>query len=334
MKAYPRIPISKLGILLLILTTVLISCQQGKEKQEPRVIRFEKMVFTISPGELADSLRHKSPFLLPFYRIFNEEIIRIGPDSLPGYDRQLEGFTHDSVIRKVYDDIQLHDPEFKPAFRLIARAINEWAGLSGRKPPTYLVTYLSGFNQSFITLPDCLGIGIDNYLGSDYPFYANLGIPVYIRRNMNPGNLAPDAVRAWLYSEIPGPSADGNFLDRMIYEGKIYYLAHKLLPRVSEESLLHYNKEQLNWCKDNEKAMWKFLAEQKVLFSTDRMTVRKYIDEAPFTRDFGNDSPGRTGIWIGYRIVSRYMKRSKIDVKGLIGNNSSREILSGSDYHP
>ena len=80
--------------------------------------------------------------------------------------------------------------------------------------------------------------------------------------------------------------------------------------------------------------MWKYLAEQKILFSTERLTIRKFIEEAPFTRDFGNESPGRVGVWIGYRIVSSYVKATGINLKDLIGITSAKEILSGSKYHP
>jgi uncharacterized protein YjaZ len=58
------------------------------------------------------------------------------------------------------------------------------------------------------------------------------------------------------------------------------------------------------------------------------------MDEAPFTRDFGDESPGRVGTWIGYRIICSYMKASGSDIKNLIGNTNAKEILSGSKYHP
>jgi hypothetical protein len=334
MKTNPLLSKTKIGILILITVIGTVACDNKKPKGPDSMIRFEKLVFTIPPANLSDTIHDFYPDLIPFFRIFNEEVIRIGPDSLSGYAGQLEKFVSDPLIKQVFAEVDESSGSFHTSCLEIDEALRRWTTLSGTTPPNHLITFISGFNQSFITLPGCLGIGVDNYLGSECPLYQGLGIPVYIRKNMNPDNLSADAVRAWLYSELPGPSLDGGFLDRMIYEGKIYYIASKLLPEVSNEKLFHYTSEQLQWCSDQERAMWKYLAEQKVLFSTDRLTIRKFIDEAPFTRDFGNESPGRVGIWIGYRIVSSYVKASGINIKDLIAKINSKEILSGSKYHP
>ena len=298
------------------------------------MIRFEELVFTIPPADLSDSIHINHNNLVPFFRVYNEEVIRIGPDSLPGYAAQLEKFTGDTLIRQVYSRVKASAGLYQDCCREIDEALGRLTNMTGLKQPGYLITFISGFNQSFITLPGCLCLGVDNYLGSESQFYQGLGLPAYIRKNMNPGNLTSDAVRAWLISELPEPEPEGGFLDRMIYEGKLYYISSKLLPKCKEEELFHYTKEQLRWCGDQEKAMWKYLAEQKILFSTDRLITRKFMDEAPFTRDFGNESPGRVGVWIGYRIVSSYMKASGIDLTDLIGLTRAKEILAGSKYHP
>jgi len=334
MQTKPRFPQSKLGILILIFTICLMACNRQRNGIPNPTIRFEKLVFSISPTDFSDSIHFNHSHLEPFFRVFNEEVIHIGPDSLPGYAGQLGRFVNDSLIRQVFSQVDQSAGTYQESCLEIDEALGRWAALTGYKRPGYLITFISGFNQSFITLPGCLGIGVDNYLGSESPFYQGLGIPAYIRKYMNPGNLTADAVRAWLYSELPVTAGEDGFLERMIYEGKLYYIARKLLPEVSEDKLFHYTEAQLLWCRDQENAMWKYLAEQKILFSTDRLTIRKFMDEAPFTRDFGKESPGRAGVWIGYRIVSSYMKATGISMNELIGKISAREILSASKYHP
>lgn len=334
MKTNRLISLTKIGILILITVIGAVSCKPETGGNKHSIIRFEKLVFSIPSTKLADSIHFNHNNLVLFFRIFNEAIIKIGPDSLPGYAEQIERFTKDPMIRQVYTEVDKLSDEFDKSCLSIDAALKRWAELSGKNPPDNLITYISGFNQSFITLPDCLGIGIDNYLGSENPFYKSLAVPVYIRNYKNLENLTADAVRAWIYSELPEPSFDGGFLDRMIYEGKVYYIASKLLPEISDENLFHYTEDQIRWCREQEKAMWKYLAEQKILFSTDRLTIRKFLDEAPFTRDFGNESPGKAGVWIGYRVVSSYMKATGLEIKDLIGISGAKEILSGSKYHP
>lgn len=309
-------------------------CTSSTENQPDSLIRFEKMVFTIAPPDLSDTIRMNHSYLLPFFRIFNEQIIGIGPDSLPGYADQLGRFSGDTLLRKVYNEVERTIGSYTSAFQNIDRAFSRWAEIPGNKRPEYLITYISGFNQSFITLPESLGIGLDNYLGSENPLYKGLGIPVYIRKNMNPADLTGDAVRAWLYSELPASGTGNGFLDRMIYEGKIYFIAGELAKGISESNLFHYTDGQIDWCREQEQAMWKYLAEQKILFSTDRLTVRKFLDEAPFTRDFGNESPGKVGVWIGYRIIKSYVKATGASLEDLIRITTAKEILSASKYHP
>lgn len=323
---------SKIGILIIILVVGGASCNQGKLPERNTVVRFDKLLFSTSPASVPDSIRNHHPALLPFFRIYNEEVIRIGPDTLPDYASLLSTFTGDALINEIHAETEKSAAVFNEYYTGIQQALDKWAEITNSPRVDYLVPFISGFNQSFIALPGLLGIGIDQYLGADNKFYQDLGIPAYIRKNKNPENLVADAVRAWLYSEIPAP--EGGFLERMIYEGKIYFIASKLLPKTSQENLFHYSETQLEWCREQESAMWKYLAEQKILFSTDRLTTRKFMDEAPFTRDFGNDSPGRVGTWIGYRIVSSYMKTSGLELKSLPGITSAKEILSGSKYHP
>jgi hypothetical protein len=325
---------AKIGILILIIAIGGSGCNRRQEADPVPVTRFEKLMFTIPPSEIADSIRLNHKELLPFFTLFNQGIIGIGPDSLPGYEKQLEEFVGDQLLGQVFSEVERSAGAYLDICREVDRALDRWAEKTGGQSPDHLVTYISGFNQSFITLPGILGIGVDNYLGRESSFYQGLGIPAYIRKSMDPEHLAADAVRAWLYSEIPEPSVEGGFLDRMIYEGIIYYIASALMPRIDEGNLFHYSEEQLTWCRDQEQSMWKYLAEQKILFSTDRMTIRKFMDEAPFTRDFGNESPGRTGVWIGYRVVSSYMKATRKDIRNLSENINPKEILSGSRYHP
>jgi hypothetical protein len=326
--------LTKIGILILIAVLGTWSCTRSKRTGPDSVVRFENLVFTITPTGLSDSIYKNHRNLVPFFKIYNEEVIHIGPDTVPEYPAQLGKFTNDTLIRKVYSDVKMMMGIFDKKCREIEDAFDKWAAIKGKKRPELLVTYLSGFNQSFITLPGCLGIGVDNYLGSGSLYYQDLGIPLYMRKYMNPENLPADAVRAWLYSELPGPSAEGGFLERMIFEGKLYYIARKLLPKISESNLFHYTDNQLKWCQEQERSMWKYLAEKKILFSNERLTIRKFLEEAPFTRDFGNESPGRVGTWIGYRIVSSYMKASGISMEDLVSMTSAKEILSASKYHP
>ena len=328
------IAIAKIGIIPVILSLAAWSCRYGNRPGEvTEVFRFDRMLFSVPADRAADSIRIHHPDIMPFFRAFNEGIIRIGPDSLAGYPEQLSSFTGDTMIRRVYDEIVKNDIRFLEQFALVFSALENLEELTG-KPVPRLVTYISGFNRSFTALPGILGLGLDNYLGSDFGFYDNLGIPVYQQDYMNPENLAPDAARAWVISETTGPDPGSSFLDHLVYHGKVLYLVRKLMPDIPEKLIFRFSEDQLDWCRSHEPDMWKYLAGQRIIFSTDRFTIRKFMEEAPFTKDFGNESPGRAATWIGYRIVSQYVKKNKPEPAFFFSHTDSREILAASGYRP
>ncbi|MFO7616378.1 MAG: hypothetical protein R6V75_03935 [Bacteroidales bacterium] len=330
-RAFPGVKVVLFPISVLLL---LSGCQQDNDQQsaeEP--LRFEKILFESAPSQVIDTFQGQLAAIKPFFEIFNEEIIQIGPDSLAGYPAALESFTKDPILLSVYLDINKNWPALSEQIKLLKRSLNKMEQQLGIESPT-LVTYLSGFNESFITLPGMLGLGLDKYLGSVYPYYQELGIPEYIRIRMNPDHLATDGLKAWLMSEMEPPEPGATFLDHLIYQGKIHYLLNHYLRGVPGHLHFHFSQQQLKWCREHEREMWKFLAENRILFSTDRMTIRKYHEDAPFTKDFGNESPGKTGCWIGFRIVQGYLKATRQDPGVLLTNVSSQTILAESRYRP
>jgi hypothetical protein len=81
--------------------------------------------------------------------------------------------------------------------------------------------------------------------------------------------------------------------------------------------------------------MWTFLAEHKLLFTTDRMSIKRFIDDGPYTSAFTDQSPGRTGAWIGWQIVRSYMKQNKeVTLAELMAKDDFQEILNQSGYQP
>ncbi|MFH0762213.1 MAG: hypothetical protein V2A67_11985 [Bacteroidota bacterium] len=324
----------KIGIIVGIALFSLSGCQPKHRYMKDTALRFEEMLKTIPPDHVGDSIRKNHSDLAPFFSIYNEQVISIGPDTNAQYTKLLSKFLDDSVIIDIYDQISKNEPVYQKTIRETEAAFAGFPSVLPGIPVPRIVTYIGGFNQSFVTLPGILAIGLDNYLGDTCSLYSRLGIPAYLRNQMNPENLPSDAVRAWLSSEIPTLPPGSSFLDYLVHEGIIYYSTGKIMPDLPVERLFHYTGEQARWCRDNEKAMWKFLAQQELIFSTDRFTVRRFFEEAPFTREFGQDSPGRTGSWIGYRLVGSYMKQTGCSITELLRSTDYRKILSLSNYHP
>ncbi len=197
-------------------------------------------------------------------------------------------------------------------------------------PKVYM--HVSGLNQNVLVAEGLLSISIDKYMGKDYPLYQEFFYD-YQRVKMQPSYIVPDYLSGWLLSEFPFSGKENVLLDRMIYEGKIKYLVAQALPDKTAEELLGYSKETLDWCKANEGELWKAIIERKHLYTPDYMVTTKYFEEAP-NNPLSQEAPGNLGIWLGWRIVEKYMKETNATPDALMKQNDAQEILTGSKYKP
>ncbi len=182
---------------------------------------------------------------------------------------------------------------------------------------------------------DAIGISLDNYLGADCPFYTMLALPEYKRDNMYSAKIPTDVLYSWAISEFEFDESNNNLISNMIYQGKLLYFLDAMYPEEPEHLKIGFRPDKLGWCKKNEAGMWTYLIEHKLLFNSDRMNIIRFINPAPFTSSFTTDSPGRTGIWLGWQIVKSYMKKnSKISLPGLMSDNDYQKILNDSGYSP
>jgi len=197
--------------------------------------------------------------------------------------------------------------------------------------------YTHSGSEEFIWVEDdWVSIALEYYLGSDYENYKYVeGIYSYMLPNLRREKIVSDVVFWWLTTEFPNPIDAPRLLDNMIFHGKIMYLTELFLPNEKEENLIGYTHEQWKWCKANEAQMWNYVVENKQLFSTELMLTAKYINPAPFTAYFPEESPGRTGIWMGWQIVRSFMEKNpKVTLPELMNNFDAQKILEQSGYKP
>ena len=128
----------------------------------------------------------------------------------------------------------------------------------------------------------------------------------YIAQELDKKYLPVDVALSFAEAIIPS-SRNTTFLDAMIHEGKVLYLAHKFLPTVSEEDLLKYTSEKYQWTEENEAQIWPYFIENQLLYSTHRYVMTRFIDMAPFSKfylELDNQFHGGVGRDIDCRIVT------------------------------
>ena len=333
----------KTHIFFLLLFTVLFSCKPNPLKvnisdikTEIKVVRFDNELFAINDKDTLNSLIELSNKYPEFFDLFTYKVIQIGGigDSL--FIDGMKFFLTDTMILDVkklveteFSDFDETEKEFKKAFKYFQYHFPD------KELPT-VYAYFSGFNQSVVTAENIIGISLDKYLGRDCEYYMKLNsTPRYKVMNMHKDKIASDAAYAWGVTEFEHTNKATTLLDNMIHHGKLMYFVDAMLPEMHDSLKIGYTKLQLDWCKKNEAQMWSQLIEFKMLYSNKRMDIIRYINASPTTSGFPLESPGRTGVWIGWQIVRQYMKKfPETTLPDLMQNNNYQQILNDSKYFP
>lgn len=249
------------------------------------------------------------------------------------YFSEIRDYFSNPMLAQIYKDAlntfestQAYEQELSIADQLIQKY---W---DGKRLPQ-LGMHVSGFKANTIVLSDLISISADRYLGSNYSGYKDF-FEEYQRQQMKPEMITRDYLKAWIINEIPSSNKRKDLLSEMINEGKILYTLQLLLPNWSEDSLIGYTPEQLEWSKSKEKEIWKKTINQNDLFSTDYLTILKYMDDAPYTATIAADSPGRLGAWIGWQIVKAYADNTGASLDEIITETNTQNILKQSKYNP
>ena len=152
---------------------------------------------------------------------------------------------------------------------------------------------------------------------------------------MHPDKIPSDLLRSWAIGEFHFNDSIDNLLNNMIYEGMLMYFTKRLIPNQPDSLIFGFSPQQMRWCKQNESEMWAYLIEHKMLFNADSFTIKKFVNDAPFTHNFTRESPGRAAVWLGYRIVERFMERNKdYTLSMLMAETDYQKILNRSKYNP
>lgn len=326
---------------MVIVLGIVTSCKQNPLRIDVSDIetsinfyRFDSVFFAHTPQELTGTLLTHYDTHKEFIDIYTENVIQIGNIEHETFPEYLYSFITDTVIQKVADTTLVRFSDFNTIANRITKGFAHYKYYFPQKPIPNIYTYVSGFNESLIIADNFVGISLDKYLGSTCEFYNLLGIPRYKIKNMYPQKIISDIFYGWAVTEYP--NVDGtNLLSHIIHQGKLMYFTEAMLPSMHDSTLIGYSAEHLKWCKENEAAMWAFLVENKELYKNDRLLLQRYINDSPYTNSFSSESPGRTGIWIGWQIVRSYMEKNKdISLNKLMESTDPQHILNISGYHP
>ena len=260
-----------------------------------------------------------------FFNIYTEGILGIGTSDASDFAANMEQFKNNEAVKIAVQNVNKVFPDLKDLNERLTDAFKYYKYYFPDKNIPVIYSCISGFNQSIILTDDAIGISLDKYLGSDCELYPMLGIAKYLSYNMRQDKIVSDCVRAWAIGDWQyNTRKNNNLAAKMIYEGKLIYLAKQVLPDEPDSVIFGFTRDQMKWCKNNETEMWRHLIQEELLFSTESLTIKKLTEDAPYTSVFTAESPGRACNWLGYNIICSYMNKSD--------NKSLLDLMENEDY--
>lgn len=203
------------------------------------------------------------------------------------------------------------------------------------KLPRKVITLLTDVDYSLraVDADSLLLISIDTYLGESHPLYE--GIPQYIKNSLVPEHLESELIDA-LSNRYIQKTNSRSFLSRMVTHGKRLLIHDYLAPDLMVHQHIQYTQNQWDWAISHESDVWRYFVDNEWLFSTDESLRFRFLTLSPYSKFYSyldENSPGRIGQWIGYRMVKAYQKRTGASLQEVLAANA-QEILKKSRYNP
>lgn len=291
----------------------------SKINVELEVERFDKLFANTSATELPQ-LKKAYPFLFP-KRIADSVWVEMLKDTL-----QQEILREVNIKFSDFDEVELEIRKFYQHLKFYDKTFQE--------PRFITVINNVDYRESIVVTDTIALVALDNYLGEDHYFYDFMS--VYLRKNFISDAISVNLAEAYA-KKYAFQTARKTLLDEMIYFGKLLYFKDVMLPFKSDAEKIGYSEAELNWARTNESEIWRYFVDGELLFSTDVSLPSRFIAPAPFSKfylEIDNESPGRTGQYLGWQIVRAYMKQNKeIDLFKMM-QTSPQEIFDNTKYKP
>lgn len=301
-------------------------CRKSAEtKVEPvPVLRYDIAVMQLDTANLQQELQKLSDSF-PLYLA--------GADwQNPRNLMRIKNFIEDPLVQLSYSKIQQQYAGSENLGWQLARIFDNTRKLFADFKDPQVYTYISylDFVNRIVYIDSALSIALDVYIDGNEAQMDEIGIPRYMSRKLNAAHLNADVARVLGSSLIRQERQ--SLLDHIVYEGKVVCFMEKVLPKESMEHIFGYDRKQLLWCKAHEKEVWQYIVKQNLLFETNPLKFRHFVNEGPFN-PLLEGAPARLSQYVGWRIVHAYLKKSGTDFNTLL-TADPQTVLQVSAYRP
>lgn len=285
------------------ITIAFTSCQEKSRKHAPndapavKIVRFDRDIASYPTLDSAQRAQFRD-------RYAGVLMMTVGPD--PITDEAVTTYAKGRGVTMFVPDIEQRFTTQDS----IEGVLTDVSYLLSHELPEmkWKVIYggVSTYNQSILMTDTIMLVGLNHYLGADYPAYAYF--EPYQRDTKTSRHLPYDITEAMIIGRYPYITTEtSSLLNRMLYDGAITYIIMTTVPGADIAEAMGYTPDELEWMTKNEGNVWRRIIEQGYLYSTDSSLASRMCRPAPSSPAIHPDAPGAACRYIGYRIVDSYM---------------------------
>ncbi|MFM7023280.1 MAG: hypothetical protein ACKOXB_09895 [Flavobacteriales bacterium] len=299
--------------------------------EEVHVLRYDQDIFTVNRQnvkEQLDVLAKKYPLLIN------------GDYKDPARIYGLMGYLEDPLFKELKVKCNQVYPDMVALDKILSEGFTYYKYYYPQSPSPKVYAYISGLDldnaMCWVDSASSAVMALDMYLGPEFPMYYQMGVemPKYQTYKFQEKFIPVDVFTQLALEKYHLEKQGKTLIEKIIVQGKVQYFVNAVLPFISDSTRLKYNPGQMQWCHDNEERLWQFFVKENLLYSTDYMAYKKYLEDGPFTSSLEKDSPGRIGDYMGWRIVKSYMENHEVTLDALMRDKDLLNIFQTSKFKP
>lgn len=329
-----------LALIIASISIILLSCETDNN-QVPhsdiklKIERLDQHIFNQSVEEVSSTYPD-------FAEIYFQNIVNIKNDSDSLNETQLNQFKSDEFITELKHKTDSIYPQLDELESQLAASIDLFQQATGDSNIPNFYSFIGGLSyQNFLfddNGSDGIGIGLDMFLGDAFPYeqlsVQNPAFSKYISRTFNKEHINKKVIETMIDDKI-GQAKGNRMLDYMIHNGKKSYLLNQFIPFAHDSIIMEYTGDQLQWCEENQSQIWSYFLREELFYETDYKKINKLINASPGSPGMPDEAPGQTANFIGWKIVTEFMKRNPdVSITDLMSLQDYQKILDKSKYKP